>query len=91
MVTELVARLLNNAELHGAECIASTLCPLCFTNLDVNQGRIKNKAGSNFAMPIIAISQLMGVAFGLPRRDLGLHKNVSPVDKVLAPYLQVRI
>ncbi|MGA9049314.1 MAG: CoB--CoM heterodisulfide reductase iron-sulfur subunit B family protein [Dehalococcoidia bacterium] len=91
MVTELVARLLNNAELHGAQCIASTLCPLCFTNLDVNQGRIKSRSGANFTMPIVAISQLMGVAFGLPPRDLGLHKNVSPVDKVLAPYLQVRI
>ncbi len=91
MVGELVSRLLDNAQSHGAQCIASTLCPLCFTNLDANEGRVKSKSGANFDMPIIAISQLMGVAFGLSRKELGLHKNISPVDKVLAPYLQVRI
>jgi heterodisulfide reductase subunit B2 len=91
MVYELLARVLGNAELHGAKCMATTLCPLCFSNLDVNQSHIKTRAGKNFAMPVFAISQLMGVAFGVPPRDLGLQKNVSPVNKVLAPYLQVRI
>jgi heterodisulfide reductase subunit B len=91
MVYELLSRILDNAESHGAQCVASTLCPLCFTNLDVNQGRVKNRAGKHFAMPIVGISQLMGVAFGLKPKELGLHKNVSPAGKVLAPYLKVRV
>ena len=90
MVYKLIGTLLDNVKLHGGECIATTLCPLCFSNFDVNQGRIKGRTGKKFSMPVVALTQLMGVAFGLKPKELGLNKNISPVGKMLEPYLKVR-
>ena len=91
MVHKLLYKILDDVEKHGGECISSTLCPLCFTNLDANQGRIKSRNGKNFNMPIIALTQLMGIAFGLSPKELGLDKNISPAMKALEPYYQVRV
>ncbi len=91
MIHKLVYKILDNVEIHGGNCIATTLCPLCFTNLDANQGHIKNRAGNKFNMPIIALSQLMGIAFGLEAKELGLNKNISPAVKALEPYLKVAV
>jgi heterodisulfide reductase subunit B len=91
MINKLVYKILDNAEEHGAQVISSTLCPLCFTNLDANQGRIKNRYGKKFNMPIFGLSQLMGVAFGLNPKELGLNKNISPVLKAIEPYMKVMV
>jgi heterodisulfide reductase subunit B len=89
MIHKLVYNILDNVQVHGGQCISSTLCPLCFTNLDANQGRIKNRHGGKFNMPIIALTQLMGIAFGLKPKELGLDKNISPALEALRPYLKV--
>ena len=86
MVVKLNQKLLDNAIKHGAQAMVTTLCPLCFTNLDAFQGQFTSETGKKFNMPIIALSQLMGLAFGLSPKALGLDKNITPVDKVLAPY-----
>lgn len=88
MIYGLLYKILDNVEQHGAECISSTLCPLCFTNLDANQRRIKNRDGKNFDMPVFALSQLMGIAFGLSPKEVGLNKNISPALKTIEPYLK---
>jgi heterodisulfide reductase subunit B len=88
MVGKLCQKLLGNACDHGAQAMVTTLCPLCFTSLDAFQRRISDSNGKQYNMPIIALSQLMGVAFGLSPSVLGLDKNVTPVDKVLAPFLK---
>ena len=91
MIYQLLYRILDNVELHGGRCISSTLCPLCFTNLDANQGRIKNRDGKKFEMPVFALTQLMGIAFGLKPKEVGLDKNISPALKAIEPYLKVRM
>jgi len=83
---QLINKLLTNASENGAQCIASTTCPLCHTNLDAYQSIVKRRFKANYNLPVLAITQLIGVALGLDYRALGLHKNtVSPKD-VLAPY-----
>jgi heterodisulfide reductase subunit B len=91
MVHKLLFKILDDVERHGGQIIETTLCPLCFTNLDANQGRIKSHSGKNFNMPIIALTQLMGVAFGVGPKELRLDMNISPVMKALEPYFQVRV
>jgi heterodisulfide reductase subunit B2 len=88
MIYQLLYRILDNVEEHGGRCISSTLCPLCFTNLDANQGRIKNSNGKKFEMPVFALTQLMGIAFGFKPKELGLDKNISPALKAIEPYLK---
>jgi heterodisulfide reductase subunit B2 len=89
MVEKLIQKLLDNATKHGAQAMVTTLCPLCFTTLDAFQSGVTSETGRKFNMPIIALSQLMGVAFGLPPKSLGLDKNVTPVNKLLTPYYKV--
>jgi heterodisulfide reductase subunit B len=91
MVGKLTQKLLQNAMDYGAQAIVTTLCPLCFTSLDAFQGRVRSESGEKFNMPIMALSQLMGVAFGLSPQALGLNKNVTPTEKVLAPYLSTAV
>jgi heterodisulfide reductase subunit B len=91
MIYKLVYKILDNVENHGGNCVSTTLCPLCFTNLDANQGHIRNRAGNKFNMPILALTQLMGIAFGLKPKELGLNKNISPAVKAMEPYLKVMV
>ncbi len=86
MVGKLNQKLLNNSLKNGAQAMVTTLCPLCVTNLDAFQSNFISEKGENFNVPIIALSQLIGVALGLSSKELGLDRNVTPVDKVLAPY-----
>lgn len=81
----LVQKLLESASSNGAECIA-TVCPLCQTNLDVYQKRVNKKFKTNYNLPVLFFTQLMGVAFGIDSRVLGVEKGIVPAQKVLARY-----
>ena len=79
--TEIVLRLshdiLEMAKESGADCIALA-CPLCQTNLDMRQSAIESKYGVRYRIPIFYFTQLLGLAFGKRRKELGLRRaNVS--------------
>ncbi len=86
LALDLMRKLLANAMNNGAQCIV-TSCPLCQTNLDAYQSRVNSKFKTNYNLPILFISQLMGIAFGLKSQDLGLKTNIVPANKVLAKYV----
>jgi heterodisulfide reductase subunit B len=81
----LVHKLLESASSNGAECIA-TVCPLCQTNLDVYQKRVNKKFKTNYNLPVLFFTQLIGVAFGIDRRVLGVETGIVPAQRVLARY-----
>jgi heterodisulfide reductase subunit B len=87
MAGKLNQKLLDNALDYGAQALVTTLCPLCFTNLDAFQHQFKSASGKKFNVPVIALSQIMGVAFGLSPKSLGLDKNITPALKAVEPYL----
>ena len=82
----LIHKLLKNAADNGAQCII-TPCPLCQTNLDAYQSKANGKFGTNYKLPILFATQLIGIALGLDERELGLKTNIVPSQKVLAEYL----
>jgi len=82
LALELIHKLLDSASSNGAECIV-TVCPLCQTNLDAYQARVNKKFKTNFSLPVLFFTQLMGVAFGVERRLLGLEKCIVSAEKVL--------
>jgi len=86
LALDLMRKLLANAVNNGAQCI-TTPCPLCQTNLDAYQSRVNSKFKTNYNLPILFITQLMGIAFGLNSKDLGLKTNIVPMERVLANYL----
>ena len=82
----LMHKLLDSAASHGAGCLV-TVCPLCQTNLDAYQSRVNKKFKTDYKLPVLFFTQLMGVAFGLEEKDLGLKTSIVPVEKVLANYI----
>ena len=85
MTLDLVHRLLVSASKEKADCLV-TVCPLCQTNLDVYQARVNRKFGTDYRLPILFFTQLMGVAFGLSEESLGLETNIIPVREAIAKY-----
>jgi heterodisulfide reductase subunit B len=83
---ELMYRLLDDAAKNGAQCIV-TPCPLCQMNLDAYQGKVNSKFNTNFDLPVLFVTQVIGVAIGLKGEQLGLKKNIVNPNKVLAKYL----
>jgi len=83
---DLIKKLFDCASNNGAECL-TTVCPLCQTNLDAYQSQVNRTFKTKFNLPVLFFTQLMGVAFGLGERDLGLRKSIVPAEKVLAKYI----
>jgi heterodisulfide reductase subunit B len=73
---DLSHKILENAIDVGADLIA-TACPLCHANLDLRQKQINEEYGGDFDIPIVYFTQLMGVAYGLEAKPLGLDKHFS--------------
>ena len=68
---ELIRRLIHGADQYQADLIV-TLCPMCQLNLDAYQVDVNRYFNTDYRMPVIYFTQLMGLAFGLPPDALGL-------------------
>jgi succinate dehydrogenase / fumarate reductase, cytochrome b subunit len=66
----------------GADAMV-TPCPLCHLSLDAWQSKLKAVTGRDFRMPILHLSQLIGVAAGLPDSELKFRRHVVSVKPVL--------
>lgn len=80
---KLVGRILQDAAARGAECIA-VACPLCQNNLDTKQQEIREALGIARPLPVLFITQLMGLAFGMSEKELGLGMNFTPLRERLS-------
>ena len=83
---ELVNKLLKNAERNGAQCLI-TPCPLCQINLDAYQSQVNSQFRTKYNLPVLFVTQLIGVALGIPAKELALSRNIVSPMRVLAPYL----
>jgi heterodisulfide reductase subunit B len=81
-VARLSGRILDDAAARGAEAVV-VACPMCHTNLDLRRAAIEQSTGKHYAMPVLYITQVLGLALGLDERTLGLHRHIVPVE--LAP------
>jgi succinate dehydrogenase / fumarate reductase cytochrome b subunit len=66
----------------GADAIV-TPCPLCHLSLDAWQSKLRKATGRAFDMPILHLSQLIGVAAGLEASELKFKRHVVSVEPVL--------
>ncbi len=79
----LIHSILQAAQERGAECIA-VVCPLCQANLDTRQGDVNKKYGSNHRVPILYLSQLIGLSQGLGYAQLGLDRLIFSPQTLLS-------
>jgi len=82
VVHDLTYKILSSAKQAGADCILA-VCPLCQSNLDLRQRGVESKFGVNINMPILYISQLIGLGLGISPKELDLHKHsVDPMKLI---------
>ncbi len=88
-VLGLMYKLLKSAAENGAQCLV-TPCPLCQTNLDAYQSRVNASFKTDYKLPVLFITQLIGLALGIEAESLGMNTNiVSP--RVVLDYIKNRV
>lgn len=80
MVNKLSSKVIAMAIDAGANCIA-VACPLCQQNLDLRQEQINQTTGTNYNIPVLYFSQIMGLAFGYSPKEVGLDKLIVNADR----------
>lgn len=83
----MVRILLYSAEKNGAHVIA-TACPLCQVNLECYQEQVNEEFGTDFKLPILYFTQLLGLALGISPKKLGIGielVSATPVFSKLLP------
>jgi len=75
--SRLVSKILKDAVARGADCIA-VACPMCHNNLDTIQNDIRRAYDIPRPMPVLFITQLMGLSFGMTASELKLNHAFVP-------------
>jgi succinate dehydrogenase / fumarate reductase cytochrome b subunit len=73
---------LGDASDADADCLV-TPCPLCHLNLDLQQPLAEKVVGRPLNMPVLHLPQMVGLAFGLDPKELGLNKHVVKPTSVI--------
>lgn len=79
---EMARKILESAKNAGADCIALA-CPLCGMMLDAKQPDIEKALDIKFEMPVVYITQLLGLALGIEPNKLGFNKNVVATKEIV--------
>jgi heterodisulfide reductase subunit B len=79
LVAKLSGNLMEDAVSRGAEVII-VACPMCHSNLDMRRPEIEKYLGKKLDIPVVYISQAIGMAIGLDEHKLGLHRHFVPVS-----------
>ena len=80
---EMIRRLLKNAADYEADAIV-TLCPMCQLNLDAYQANVNRHFNTDYKIPILYFTQLIGLAFGFTPREMGIGKEFVSAKPALA-------
>jgi heterodisulfide reductase subunit B len=87
VAVKLVHNLLACADRAGAQCIATT-CPLCTVNLEGYRKQVAANHGKSYDhLPILAFTQLLAMALGLPRATTGVDMGLINPEPALTAYL----
>lgn len=78
LVGKMSAKILDDAVRRGAEALV-VACPMCHSNLDMRRPAIDAQLGASHATPVLFVTQVLGLAFGLPPERLGLQRHMVPV------------
>lgn len=78
-VGRLSGKIIGDAKDRGAEVII-VACPMCHSNLDMRRDSINEYLGEKVDIPVLYITQAIGLAMGLDRKALGLHRHFVKVS-----------
>jgi heterodisulfide reductase subunit B len=63
----------------GADCLA-TLCAFCHFQFDKGQIELTEKLGRKYELPVVFVTQLLGLALGMSPEDVGLNRNRTQIE-----------
>ena len=78
-VAALSGDVLQDAVSRGAEAIV-VACPMCHANLDMRRTAINRRLEKPVDIPVLYITQALGLALGLSAGQLGLERHFVPVN-----------
>jgi heterodisulfide reductase subunit B len=78
-VGRLSGEIVKDAVDRGAEAII-VACPMCHSNLDMRREAIDTYLGEKTDVPVMYVSQAVGLAMGIERKALGLQRHFVKVN-----------
>ncbi len=78
---------LDDVSKQGADIIC-LVCPFCSVMYDSNQKGIESKFETSYNIPVLYLTQLLGIAMGFERKELGLNMNVVKTKKLLSRFYE---
>jgi heterodisulfide reductase subunit B len=78
IVSKLSGKIIEDAEHRGAEAII-VACPMCHSNLDMRRNDINKYWKRDFNIPVLFVTQAIGLAIGLPASSVGLRRHFVEV------------
>lgn len=72
---KMAATILKEAKRLSPDCIV-VVCPLCHFMLDAKQTAVEKELGEKIRIPVLYLTQLLGMALGIDQGRLGLHRLV---------------
>lgn len=78
---------LDNIKEAGANAIC-LVCPFCAVMFDSNQKGIEGEFETTYDLPVLYLTQILGLAMGFDRKELGLNMNVVKTKELLSSILE---
>ena len=78
VVARLGAKIMKDAVAKKADAVV-VACPMCHSNLDLRRRDINQRLEQKTDIPVLFITQVIGMALGLPAKELGLGRHLVRV------------
>ncbi|MDP4278109.1 MAG: CoB--CoM heterodisulfide reductase iron-sulfur subunit B family protein, partial [Bacteroidota bacterium] len=83
IVAKLSGKILEDAVDRGAESIV-VACPMCQMNLDLRRKEINKQLNRKIDVPVLFVTQVLGLSMGIPADQLGLNKHFVPTGNTVS-------
>jgi heterodisulfide reductase subunit B2 len=77
-VGRLSGQIMKDAHDRGAEAVV-VACPMCHSNLDMRREAINSFLGEKIDIPVLYVTQAIGLAVGIDRKELALQRHFVKV------------
>lgn len=78
---KMAQKTLDQIKQQGADAV-TLICPFCDVMFEQNQKKIERQTGVEYGLPVLYYPQLLGLALGIPREELGFSVNRIKMDRL---------
>ncbi len=79
---QILANKMDSAIAAGAEAMI-VICPACFQQFDTNQKKAEKISGKTYGLPILYLTELLALSFGIKSDDMGMKFHRSRPKELL--------